>query len=182
MEDSQEQNNNEESYVLEPEEEEGKGGAIKKDKLKQEIERLKKEKEEYLQGWQRERASFVNFRKDEDKRFAEFSIFTNRNTLISLISLSDIFRILSESAPQEIQKSTWFKGFELTEKRLEKILLDHGAQEFSTKEGDVFDPNFHEAIDAQESEKPSGTILRVVHKGYMLGEKVLRATGVIVAK
>jgi molecular chaperone GrpE len=48
--------------------------------------------------------------------------------------------------------------------------------------GQPFDPNLHEAISQQESDKPAGTVIQVLQRGYRSGERLLRPALVVVAK
>src|SRR5487761_73430 len=174
MEDSQDQNNQEE-YQIEPEEDEMEQSPGKKDKLKQEIERLKKEKEEYLQGWQRERAAFANFRKDEDKRMQQAKDFNSRNLLLLLVDSLGIFEALEESVPEGIREAAWFeKDFTVVRKHLEQQLSSFGVSEIPVQIGEAFDPQIHEALEQVESDKPSGAIVQILQKGYRLNDSILR--------
>jgi len=49
-------------------------------------------------------------------------------------------------------------------------------------DGQVFDPNVHEAIGQEESDAPAGTVVNVLQTGYRLGERLLRPALVVVAK
>jgi molecular chaperone GrpE len=73
------------------------------------------------------------------------------------------------------------EGLELTRKLLLKTLEDHGLETLNP-EGEVFDPQWHEAISMQPSEDAEpDTVLMVLQKGYRLNERLLRAARVIVA-
>jgi len=61
------------------------------EKLKKEIEKLKKEKEEYLAGWQRERANHLNYIKEEKERLKEFLELANEKLIFKLLSVLDSF-------------------------------------------------------------------------------------------
>ena len=47
--------------------------------------------------------------------------------------------------------------------------------------GEAFDPHNHEALLAQPSDEPEGTVIQVVQKGYRTGDRVLRPARVVVA-
>jgi len=49
-------------------------------------------------------------------------------------------------------------------------------------EGHPFDPNVHEAISQLESDKPAGTVVQVLQRGYKSGDRLLRPALVVVAK
>jgi molecular chaperone GrpE len=72
-------------------------------------------------------------------------------------------------------------GVHMVERKLQQELEALGTERVAF-EGEVFDPNFHEAIGAlpvPEDEEP-GTIATVVQRGYRLGETLLRAARVLV--
>ena len=58
-------------------------------KVKDELKSCQKEKEEYLAGWQRAKADFINARKDEEKRMEEFAKFANKSILINFLQVAD---------------------------------------------------------------------------------------------
>lgn len=74
------------------------------------------------------------------------------------------------------------EGLELTHRLLVKILGEHGLEVLDPI-GEPFNPQWHEAITMQPSDEAEpDSVLMVVQKGYRLGERVLRAARVIVAR
>ena len=154
------------------------------DKLKKKLKRSQKEKEEYLEGWQRERAAFSNFKKEQEKTLENFRLYAKENVLQDVLGILDAFFLAEKHAPKEIRESQWFAGLEHVKKEFVRLLEQHSVKEIETKTGDVFDPAKHYAVAEEErkSEHGSGTITEVIQKGYHMGEKVLRAVKVKVAK
>jgi molecular chaperone GrpE len=76
----------------------------------------------------------------------------------------------------------WADGIDLIYRKLQAILEAEGLKRIEA-EGQLFDPNFHEAI-LQESVEgmESGRIISVVQNGYMIGERVIRPAQVKVAQ
>lgn len=75
------------------------------------------------------------------------------------------------------------EGMRLTQKVLHGILDKHQITMIAPKKGDVFDPNFHEAITTlATTEVPDHCIVDVIQKGYMLQTMLLRPARVVVAK
>ncbi|MCC6887156.1 MAG: nucleotide exchange factor GrpE [Hyphomicrobiales bacterium] len=75
------------------------------------------------------------------------------------------------------------EGVELTERELLKVLEKHGVKKFEPRKGDRFDPNLHQAMfELPDPSQPTGTVAQVVQPGYMIGERMLRAALVGVAK
>ena len=74
------------------------------------------------------------------------------------------------------------KGFEMIYQQLVHILEMEGVKEIEAKDK-PFDPNFHQALmqEAKEGVEP-GMVIEVLQKGYMLKDRVLRATLVKVSE
>ena len=92
--------------------------------------------------------------------------------------LDDLERALA-TRPADL---AWVDGIELIYRKLKSILEAEGLKRIEA-EGQMFDPNFHEAISQEPSEDhESGQIIAVVQNGYMLGERVIRPAMVRVAQ
>src|SRR3990167_6199411 len=62
-------------------------------KLRADLKQAKKEKEEYLTGWQKERANFINYKKDEENRKTLFSEAVRERILTRFLTLLDSFNM-----------------------------------------------------------------------------------------
>ncbi len=156
-------------------------------KKQKQFEKLKKEKDEYLKGWQKERADFINYKKDEKERFKEVVRFSNERIIKSLIAVLDGFDLAIESfLKQEKDKKEnehYLKGIYLIKGQLEDILDKEGIEKIKVKLGDSFNPALHEVVAVIEDKKSSpDTITEILEKGYILNGKVIRPCRVIVAK
>jgi molecular chaperone GrpE len=134
---------------------------------------------EYKDGWQRSVADFQNYRRRVEAEKAE----TYQNAVGSIIKrylpiLDDMERALA-TRPADL---AWVDGIELIYRKLQCILESEGLKRIEA-EGQMFDPNFHEAIMQVPSEDhESGQVIAVVQNGYMLGERVIRPAIVRVAQ
>ena len=160
------------------------GDEVREDitELKKELEAIRLKSDEYLEGWQRARAEFANFRKRIDRE-REQSHQTAAGTIIRryLEILDDLERALS-NRPPEGEGAIWAGGIELIYRKFLKTLESEGVKRMEA-EGEMFDPNMHEAISHEESpDHESGQIIEVVQPGYLLGDRVLRPALVRVAK
>jgi len=160
------------------------GDEVREDitELKKELDAIRLKSDEYLEGWQRARAEFANFRKRIDRE-REQSHQTAAGTIIRryLEILDDLERALS-NRPPEGEGAIWAGGIELIYRKFLKTLESEGVKRMEA-EGEMFDPNMHEAISHEESpDHESGQIIEVVQPGYMLGDRVLRPALVRVAK
>ena len=72
-------------------------------------------------------------------------------------------------------------GVDLTSKQLINIFAKFNIEEINPI-GEIFDPNFHQAMSMVESEEESNKILTVMQKGYKLNDRVLRPALVVVSK
>lgn len=73
------------------------------------------------------------------------------------------------------------EGVQMVVKQFEDTLQKHHCQPIPT-EGELFDPNFHEAISQMPSEQcPEGVVAHQAVRGYQLHERVVRPSQVIVS-
>lgn len=151
----------------------------KPDELAEKLAAAEKLRDEYLAGWQRAKADFINYKKDEMKHLEEVARYGNEDLIKDLITVLDNFdlglRTLEKAGPVE-------KGVYLIRSQIEDILKKRGLEKMEMKPGDEFDPNVAEALSAVESERPPGKIVEQIEPGYRLHEKVLRPGQVIISK
>jgi molecular chaperone GrpE len=136
---------------------------------------------EYLDGWQRARAELINYKKRTDRdRERVYQDTTAKVVRRYLEILDDLERALKDR-PQEGQGAAWAEGIELIYQKLKAILQAEGIEAMKAQ-GDIFDPNLHEAIAQTDSdEHESGEIIEVIQEGYLIGDRVLRPAVVRVA-
>lgn len=141
-----------------------------------ECERLR---DEYLAGWQRAKADFVNYKKDEIGRLSEMGKYATEDMMLELIITLDNFDL----AIATMEKAgTAEKGFYMIRAQLSDMLKRRGLEPIEAQVGAAFDPRTQEAIALADSEKPGGTVLEMIEVGYKLHDKVLRPVRVKVAK
>ena len=147
--------------------------------LKEQIAEMTAQRDEYLAGWQRSKADFINYKKEEMKKLEDIARYGNEDLIKDLISVMDNFdlalRTLEKAGPVE-------KGIYLIRTQIDDILKKRGLEKIDIKEGDEFDPAIAEALAEVTSEKPPGAVVEVIEQGYRLHEKVLRPARVIVSK
>jgi molecular chaperone GrpE len=147
--------------------------------LTEQIEEMAVQRDEYLAGWQRAKADFINYKKEELQRIQETARHGNEDLIKDLISVMDNFdlalRALEKAGPVE-------KGIYLIRTQIDDILRKRGLAKIEIKAGDAFDPAVAEALSAVDAEQPPGTIVQEIEPGYRLHEKVLRPARVIISK
>ena len=149
-------------------------------KLRADLKQAKTEKEEYLTGWQKERADFINYKKQEDERRAMFSESLRERILTRFLSVADSFNMaFANKESWEKVDENWRKGVEYIYTQLNTIFEEYGVKEIG-EEGETFDPNIHQSIDVVETDKKEleHKVAAVIQKGYKLGERVIRAARV----
>lgn len=152
------------------------------DALKLEIEELNQKSEEYLDGWQRERAEFVNYKKRMDREREQLKVNITGNVIRSYLEIIDDLELALKNKPAKGEGPTWAEGIELIYRKFLTMLETEGIKPMQV-EGQIFDPNLHEAISQEPNEDfESGEIIEVVRNGYSIGERVLRPASVRVAQ
>ena len=136
----------------------------------------KKEKEEYLFGWQKERAEFINYKKQENDRHINFSEAMRERILTRFLSVIDSFNMaFANKEAWEKVDDNWRKGVEYIYTQMNTIFEEYGVKAVG-EAGEMFDPNIHQSIDVAETDKKEleHTIANVIQKGYKIGERVIR--------
>jgi molecular chaperone GrpE len=138
---------------------------------------------EYLDGWKRAQASFANFRKRTEAEQAQWRSAANAQLLSRLLPVLDDFKRAFEAIPEEDRDNPWLSGIRLVQRKVAGILEAENVEPIAVEPHDTFDPNVHEAVLYQEVEGfEEGEVVAEVETGYMLGNRVLRPTVVVVAK
>ena len=141
-----------------------------------EIEELNKKCEEYLNGWKRERADFLNYKKEEVERIGQLVKYANEEIVLKLLPILDNFCL----AEKHISKNEESAGFLLIKKQIEDLLKKEGIESIEVM-GKEFNPNTMEAVEETEGEKP-GIVLEEVQRGYTMHGKLIRPARVKVSK
>ena len=150
--------------------------------LQTELEEALAKSEQYLDGWQRARAEFANYKKRVEREQAQIYQTTTGSIIKHYLDIIDDLDLALKNRPQDGDGATWASGIELIYRKLFTILENEGVTPMET-EGEFFDPNLHEAITSEPNDDyESGQIIEVVKQGYLLGERVLRPAVVRVAQ
>jgi len=127
-------------------------------------------------------ADLENFRKRSTRERAEAIKFGNQRLIEELLPVIDNFSMGMMAAEQE-SGSMIYMGMKMVQAQLEGFLESQGVKEAVTQIGAEFDPNIHDAMSQEESdEHEEGKIIRVMRKGYMLGDRLIRPANVVVSK
>jgi len=171
--------------VVEPEDEERGSAAEKKlARLRRELAEAKKERDEYLLGWQRSKADYVNL----SRRAREETLLQAKSGVArlarSVIAVFDSLEAALKGAKHEGASETLTLGLEQVTKQLESALSEHGVKRFMPQKGELFDPERHEPIKtvATDEEKEDNTILETFQSGYEVDGMTVRPARVSVQK
>ncbi len=147
------------------------------------LEECEKQKEEYLKGWQRERADFLNYKKEEAEKISEMVKYAEVGFIFKIIAILDNLYLAEKQLPAELKENDNVKGLMQIGKQLEDVLKKYGVEQIECA-NQKFNPQFHEALEMVEDreKRESGTIIEEVKKGYLMGGKVIRPSKVKVIK
>lgn len=151
-------------------------------KLKDELTKVKGERQEYLDGWQRCKADAVNSRKETLASADRLGMRAKETLLEDLIPALDGFDMAASSPMWESLDAQWTSGIRHIRDQLLDALSRHGVETFG-KIGDVFDHTRYDAIEESEDlPGESGTVVRILRSGYTLNGRIVRAAQVVVKK
>lgn len=152
--------------------------------LKQKLAEAEKLKDEYLAGWQRQKADFLNYQKDIAKRTEEIVKFANEDLIGDLLIVLDSFDISVNSLRIEGLTETEkriVQGLELIRGQLEDVLRKRGLESIEALHRQ-FDPVWHEVIGEIETEGEEGEVAEELTRGYKLNGKLIRPSKVKIIK
>jgi molecular chaperone GrpE len=138
------------------------------------------------QNWDlylRERADLENFRKRAQRDKEEAIRFANDRLLKEVIPVLDnLERAVEHSSQNGTESEALLEGVNMTITMFAKVLSDFGVKPVAAL-GEPFDPNFHQAMGQVETdEQPVNTVVNEFQKGYLLNDRLLRPSLVMVAK
>jgi molecular chaperone GrpE len=153
-----------------------------REELKKQLEELKMQKEEYLLGWQRERADFLNYKKEEMERIGQLMNYAGEEMVLKMLPILDNFEIVEKNLSEDAKKDANIKGLLMIKKQIQDYIKNFGAEEIKSV-GEKFDPKLHETVEEVEiKDKEQGTIIEEIQKGYKINGRLMRVAKVKVAK
>jgi len=159
----------------------------KKDGLSDELnklEELEKQCEEYLNSWKRERADFLNYKKEEMERIGTLIKYANEELILKIMPILDNFSLAEKQIPENLKNDKWIEGFLQIKSQIGEFLKREGVEEINAV-GERFNPETMEAVEEVEPvlvEALTGTVVQELQKGYRMDGKVLRPAKVKVTK
>jgi len=145
--------------------------------LKLALDKEKAKAEEYLAGWQRTQADFMNYKRRTEQEKEEISKFANSILMLNILPVLDDLERALTSIPPRLAKLSWVDGIRLIERKLRASLEAQGLSQIKAL-GEPFDPNLHEA--ARMDKGKEGIVIEEIQKGYTLHDRVIRPSKVVV--
>ena len=150
--------------------------------IKQELEKYKKLKEEYLDSWKRERAAFLNYKKEGVQRIEILTQYINTSMILKFLPILDNFCLAEKELSGKSKKDKNIEGFLQIKKQIESFLEGEGVVAIKAT-NEKFDPSVHEVIGVIDKKNvESGTITEEIQRGYKIKGQLLRPAKVKVVK
>ncbi|HUO56229.1 MAG TPA: nucleotide exchange factor GrpE [Candidatus Paceibacterota bacterium] len=169
---------------FEPEDEFGETGAAqaKIQKLRAELKEAQQKRDEYLAGWQREKADAVNAKREASVAHERHHARGKESVIEEIIPVLDSFDIAAGSDAWENVDDNWRNGMDQIRNQLLGVLSRHGIERYG-KIGEQYDHNLHEVVqELDHVAGESGEIVKILRFGYKNGSHIIRPAHVIVKK
>ena len=157
----------------------------KNDELEKIIVDLKQKLKDVEDKLLRSLAENDNLRKRHEKETEDNLKYATKNFASSLLPVTDNFQRAMQSVQNEkIEENKVLKnlviGIQAIEKELGDALEKNGIKKFESLD-QKFNPELHQAVSKIHSEKPDGLVVEELQKGFMIGDRLLRAAMVVVS-
>jgi molecular chaperone GrpE len=172
-----------ESGKIEPDEDIIEGEENRITELETKLEAKEKEVAETYDRFLRASAEFDNFKKRSSREMEEFRKFANQSLIKEMLSVVDNLELAMNSTNDHkaIDKDL-LQGLEMTHREILKAFEKFNVKPIDAKD-QPFDPAFHEAVMQEEtSDSPKNTVINELQRGYMIHDRLLRPSMVVVAK
>lgn len=148
--------------------------------INKDMEECCKARDEYLAGWKRAKADFINYKRDELERIGKIVRYASEELILKILPIMDNFERAEAGASDSIKDDQHFKGLLQVKVQIKDLLKTFEVEEISAQDKE-FDPNFHEVVAEIDGNEP-GKIKEIVQKGYIMQEKVIRPAKVKIIK
>ncbi len=150
--------------------------------LKAQLDQERTKAAEYLDNWRRAAADLSNYRKRSERDMGDLVRTANAALILKLLPVLDDLDRATQTVPADLRGQPWVDGIVLIARKMLTVLESEGVKPIESL-GKPFDPNFHEAVIHEETDKyPEGIVFGELQKGYTLNGRVLRPSLVKVSK
>jgi len=153
-----------------------------------ELKKLELKSEEYLNGWKRERADFLNYKKDEMERIGQLVKYANEEIILKVLPILDNLYLAESHVPEELKNHDWIKGFNQIKSQLADFLAKEGIEVIETLrpgsgQAIKFDPSLMEAVEEVKMDGTEpGIVVEETQRGYTMAGKIIRPAKVKISK
>ncbi|MFA6292076.1 MAG: nucleotide exchange factor GrpE [Victivallales bacterium] len=152
------------------------------DELKKRIAALELELAETKDKLLRAHADFDNYRKRASKEMKDLRTIIKADTMVPVLNVFDHFNMALDAAEKKPDFKVLDAGMKMILSEFEKAMSELEIKILDVKEGQEFDPNVHEAVSKEYSDKyEEGKILRQWKSGYKMADRLLRPAVVVVS-
>lgn len=146
----------------------------------QELENLKKQCEEYLNGWKRAQADYQNLKKETASKNQELANFIQASLLLEILPIINNLKVALGHIPSEQKEEAWVKGIAHIYRQFADWLKNQGIEQIKTI-GEKFNPELHEAVGQETNEEVEDYIIvKEISPGYLLNKTVINPAKVVV--
>jgi len=145
------------------------------------VEQVRAERDRYFEHMRRAQAELENYRRRVQRESEQAAKYTCLPLIRDLLPALDNLGRTVQAAEQTGKINDLVQGLEMVLAQFDQIFANHAAKPIPA-EGEPFDPNLHEAMQqVPTNEHPPMTIIQEVERGYVLHDRVIRPSKVIVA-
>ena len=150
--------------------------------IQRELESARQETKETYDRFLRISAEFENYKKRSAREMDDFRKFANQSLIKEMLAVVDnLERALISSNGNSSVDKCMTDGVNLTLREILKVFEKFNVKPIESI-GQPFDPNFHQAMMQEETDDyPENTVITELQKGYMIHDRLLRPSMVVVA-
>ena len=145
-----------------------------------EREQLKAQVAENLDGWQRARAEFANYKRRVEAERSEVAANAGAEALKRVLPAVDDFERAMQTLPDDLKDQPWVNGVLMVQRKLNAALEQSGITPIATNPGDTFDPNIHEAITHEDAYFLKETFSALVQGLTSIDPQAIQADGIYI--
>lgn len=146
------------------------------------IKEAQEKAQQYLDGWQRERAEYANYRRRTEREMQQLSASAVGDAFKAVLPVLDDFERALANVPDDIKDNPWASGVSMILRKFHRVLENNNVTILDAT-GQQFDPGKHEAIASEEvPDTEPGIVTATLQRGYLIGDRVLRPALVRVSR
>lgn len=127
-------------------------------------------------------ADLENFRKRKEQELVTFKKYASEKVILELLPIVDSLALaLSHSENTESEDQNLLEGVQLIQKQFQSVFDKLGVKQIEAL-GQKFDPHFHQAVLQEDSDQEADIVIREMQSGYLLHDRVIRPSMVVVSK